>query len=185
MGSEAGNGTGGSTAGRGDPEAQAEKGNWSWPRGWGCGRSPWHSSQKPGPRRRQWLWKLQPQSREQRGAGGPGAGVGGGRSDVQPRSHTQVKSGGPLHTPWPQSSKHLRAWQEHGRARQALGPQGTPRHTPFQPIISHLHGNAITSDCLFHGPGLRRRPCLQGNPIARGNFCLYSNHVSPLVICSL
>lgn len=63
----------------------------------GC--SPWHSSQKPGPRLWQWLWKLQPQSREQRGAGGPGAGVGGGRSDVQPSSHTQVKSGGPLHTP--------------------------------------------------------------------------------------
>lgn len=105
-------------------------------RGQRAGCSPWHSSQKPGPRLWQWLWKLQPQSREQRGAGGPGAGVGGGRSDVQPRSHTQVKSGGPLHTPWPQSSRHLRG---RGGGGGRMGRPGAPKaSTPsrLHPSIS-------------------------------------------------
>lgn len=151
--------------GEGTKKPAQRKGTWSpreaslrpVPEGQGEGHSPWHSSQKPGPRLRQWLWKLQPQSREQRGAGGPGAGVGKGRSDVQPRSHTQVKSGGPLHTPWPQSSRHLR-----GHSRRGAGWASTP--TP--PIIS----TATPSQATAYSTGLDH----MSGPVSKGTHCTCS-----------
>lgn len=72
-----------------------------------------------------------------------------------------------------------------GKGWAGQSPQGTP---PYCPLPPHpLPSNAITGYCLFLRPtqGLCGRPCLQGNPTTRGNSCLYSNHISPLVICSV
>lgn len=52
-----------------------------------------------------------------------------------------VKSGGPLHTPWPQSSRHLK---NHGGGGGELVGAESSKH----PTIS-THCNTLTSSCFF------------------------------------